>query len=164
MTTLEPTSAPAVGASAPRGCDLWFAGSLMRVLADHESTDGQMAVIEQHAARGFSPPLHVHHREDQMLYVLDGTITALVGDTERVAGTGAVVWLPRDTSHTFRVDSDTARLLEVTTPAGFEQFHVDAGDIAQSVRIPDPAPPDVDRMLNAIGRYGAEIIGPPMHA
>lgn len=142
--------------------DVWFAGTLMRILADAASTDGQIAVIEQESARGFSPPLHVHHREDQFLYVIAGQITARVGDDETTLGARDAVWLPRDTPHTFRVDSETARLLEVTTPAGFEQFHVDAGDPAPALELPPPSEPDVPRMLAALGRYGAEIIGPPM--
>lgn len=142
--------------------DLWFLGTLMQIVADGADTGGTLAVFEQQARQGFSPPLHVHHREDSALLVLDGAISVLVGDERREVRAGGFVWLPRDVPHTFRVDSDTVRLLELLTPAGFEQFHVDAGEPAARLEIPPPAAPDVARLLDAIGPYGAEIVGPPM--
>ena len=142
--------------------DVWFANSLMRVLADATTTGGQLALIEQRAPRGFSPPTHVHSREDQLLFVVDGSITARLGDDDRVVGAGECVWLPRGTAHTFRVDSDEARLIEITTPGGFEQFHVELGTPATEARIPDPGPVDVAAMAAGSARYGCDIIGPPM--
>ena len=59
-------------------------------------------------------------------------------------------------------DSDGARLLEISTPAGFEGFHVDLGTAATERRIPDPAPLDVPAMVAGGARYGCDIIGPPM--
>jgi quercetin dioxygenase-like cupin family protein len=142
--------------------DIWFAGSLMTVLADHGTTGGQFALVEQRAARGFSPPVHVHRGEDQFFYVLAGAVTARLGDAERRLGPGDTQWLPRGTAHTFRVDSDEARLLEITTPAGFEQFHVELSEPAAERRIPDPAPLDVGALAACSARYGCDIIGPPM--
>jgi quercetin dioxygenase-like cupin family protein len=145
-------------------CDLWFAGTLMHVLADHDMTNGQFALVEQRARRGFSPPAHVHQHEDQFFYVLDGELTVQVGDTERRVGAGGTAWLPRGEMHTFRVESEDARLLEISTPAGFEQFHVDAGEPAAELRIPEETPLDVQALSEASARYGCEIVGPPMAA
>jgi len=142
--------------------DRWFLGTLIRIIADAGDSDGNLGVFEQYSRRGFSPPRHVHHREDTALVVLDGAITAVVGDERRELSTGGFVWLPRDVPHTFRVDTDTARLLELIMPAGFEQFHVDASDPAAELEIPPPSEPDVPRLLDAIGPYGAEIVGPPL--
>lgn len=149
-------------ASPEPSTDIWFAGSLMKVLADHASTGGQFALVEQRAARGFSPPIHVHSREDQFFYVLAGAVTARLGDDERLLGPGDTQWLPRGVAHTFRIDSDEARLLEITTPAGFEQFHVDLGEPAAELRVPDPAPLDVAALAAGSASYGCDIIGPPM--
>lgn len=152
-----------VSLQTPAGVrDRWFLGTLLRVLADGETTGGQLGVMEQRARRGFSPPRHVHHREDTALLVLDGAITAVVGDERVEVGSGGFVWLPRDVPHTFRVDSDTVHLLELVTPAGFEQFHLDTSDPAAAPEIPPPAEPDIPRVLGAVGRYGAEIVGPPL--
>ena len=151
-------------ASAPTANDVWFAGTLMQVLADHASTNGQFALIEQCAPQGFSPPTHVHQNEDQLLYVLEGRVTARLGADERVLEAGETVWLPRGTAHTFRVDSAQARLLEITTPAGFERYHIELGEPAGELRIPDPAPLDVPALAAGSARYSCDIIGPPMES
>lgn len=142
--------------------DRWFLGTLLQVRAGGADTGGQLAVMEQHARRGFSPPRHVHHREDTALLVLDGAITVVVGDERSQVGAGGFVWLPRGVPHTFRVDSDTVRLVELITPAGFEGFHIDTSDPAGLLELPPPAEPDIPRLLAAVGSYGAEIVGPPL--
>ena len=152
MTTIDTTTST----------DIWFAGTFMRVLADDASTGGQFALLEQWAPGGFSPPVHVHQHEDQMFYVLEGRLTVRLGDQERSLTVGETAWLPRGTPHTFRVDSDSARLLEISTPAGFERFHVELGVPAPERRIPDPAPLDVAAMAAGSARFGCDIIGPPM--
>lgn len=144
--------------------DIWFAGTLMRVLADKASTNGQFALVEQRAARGFSPPVHVHQHEDQFFYILEGELTVRLGDDERRVGVGDTAWLPRGVPHTFRVETPQARLLEITTPAGFEQFHLDLSEPAAALRIPDPGPLDVEALAVASARYGCDVIGPPMPA
>lgn len=142
--------------------DRWFLGTLLRIVAGGSDTAGRLAVMEQSAPRGFSPPLHIHHREDTALFVLEGSITVVVGNDRRSCGAGELVWLPRDVPHTFRVDSDVVRQLELVTPAGFEDFHVDASEPAQSRRLPPAAEPDIPRLIAAIGPYDAQILGPPL--
>jgi hypothetical protein len=70
--------------------------------------------------------------------------------------------MPRDTPHTFRVDSDRAHFLELVTPGGFEQFHIDASDPAPSATLPPAVPPDIPRVVAAIATYDAELVGPPL--
>jgi quercetin dioxygenase-like cupin family protein len=135
---------------------------LLRILADSSDTGGQLAVMEQRARWGFSPSRHVHHREDTALLVLEGVITAVVGEVRRRVGPDEPMWLPRDVPHTFRVDSDTVRQLEFITPAGLEGFRLDTSDAAPALGIPPPAEPDIPKLLAAIAGYGAEIVGPPL--
>ena len=142
--------------------DRWFLGSRLRIVSDAVTTDGQLTVLEQWAPAGFSPPLHVHHREDTALHVLDGELTVVVGDTTSSIGSGELAWLPRDVPHTFRVDSDGAHFLEYATPGGVEAFHLDASEPAAAPGLPEPAAPDVPRLVGAFARYGGEILGPPL--
>jgi quercetin dioxygenase-like cupin family protein len=142
--------------------DRWFLGTYLRLVTTGADTGGALAVMEQRAARGFSPPRHVHHGEDTALLVLEGALTVSIGDQTSTLGAGEMAWLPRDVVHTFRVDSDEARMLEILTPAGFEQFHVETSEQAAAAEIPPPAEPDIPRLLAAIGPYRAEIVGPPL--
>ncbi len=147
---------------SPADRDRWFAGTLLRIVADRSDTGGSLTVMEQRARRGFSPPLHVHHREDTALLVLEGDITVLSGGAEKTLSAGGFAWLPRGDSHSFRVDSDDAHFLEFATPGGVEGFHVDASEAAPVADLPPASQPDVERLLAAAGPYGIDIIGPPM--
>jgi quercetin dioxygenase-like cupin family protein len=148
--------------TTPTDRDRWFAGTLLRVVAGTGDTDGKLTVMEQRAPRGFSPPLHVHEREDTALLLLAGELRVRVGDDERTLRPGDFAWLPRSVPHSFRVDSDEAHLIELATPAGVEGFHVDASDPAPTLEIPPPGEPDVARIAAASRSYGATFAGPPM--
>lgn len=142
----------------------WFLGTLNRVVATAEDTGGTFGLMEQWAAHGFSPPLHVHHREDSALYLIEGAMTLRLGDDETTLAAGDFAYLPRDIPHTFRVDSDHAWFLEMVTPGGFEQFHLDASDPAPSATLPPPGPPEISKVTSVIASYDAELIGPPLTA
>lgn len=144
--------------------DRWFVGSLLTIVADAAETNGQLAVMEQTARRGFSPPRHVHHREDTALMVLEGRLSVDIDGSVQTLDVGGFVWLPRDVPHTFRVDSEDARFLEFITPAGFETYHLDTSDPAPARTLPPESEPDIGRLVGGIAPYGAEIIGPPMPA
>jgi quercetin dioxygenase-like cupin family protein len=142
---------------------LWFLGALATVKASAETTGGRVAVIEHLAPRGSGSPLHVHRREDEWFYVIEGELTLWVGGEVIVAGAGAFVYGPRDVPHTFTVSSEQARFLLVTEPAGFEQFVRALSEPATELVIPPPPtePPDVAAMAAKAAEHGLEILGPP---
>jgi quercetin dioxygenase-like cupin family protein len=131
--------------------------------ASGESTAGRVAVTENLAPRGSGSPLHVHRREDEWFYVLEGELTLWVGGEVTIAPAGSFLFGPRDVPHTFIVSSEEARFLLVTEPAGFEQFVQALGEPAQRLEIPAPAtePPDVEALTKVAATYGVEIVGPP---
>ena len=100
---------------------LWFLGTLARVLLDGEATGGRFAVIEFLFPKGASPPLH-SHPQDETFYILDGEVTVWVEDKPRHCRPGATAFAPSGTPHSFRVESDTARMLVLSTPAGIEHY------------------------------------------
>ena len=146
----------------PSQQDRWFAGTLLRTIAGDEETNGCLTVMEQRARLGFSPPLHVHHREDTALFVLEGQLNVHSGEVDSVLTAGGFQWLPRDVAHTFRVETDEAHFLEFTTPAGAERFHIDASDPAPIGELPPQTTPDIGRLLASARKFGIDIIGPPM--
>ena len=143
--------------------DVWFEGAFMRVLIDTKDSGGVISMMEHWYPANWSPPLHVHHREDQVLHVLEGEIRACAGGgPEFTLRAGESTFLARDIPHTFLSGPDGAKILEINTPGGFEQFHVEAGEPALELRIPDPKEVDVPKLVAAIEPYEAEFVGPPM--
>ena len=148
---------------AGQGEALWAFGGLITIKADSESTEGRVCVTEQYAPRGVGSPLHIHRREDEWYYVLEGELTFWIGGEVIRAPAGAFVYGPRDVAHTFVVSSATARFLHVTEPGHFDAFMRAAGEPAARLEIP-PAPTDPPDLLALIGLaadHGIEIIGPP---
>jgi quercetin dioxygenase-like cupin family protein len=141
----------------------WFLGALATIKASSETTGGGVAVIEHLAPRGHGSPLHVHTREDEWFYVLDGELTFWVDGEVSVASAGSFVYGPKGLPHTFIVSSETARFLLVTEPAGFEGFTRALGEPAERHEVPPPAtePPDVEALTNLAATFGLQIVGPP---
>jgi uncharacterized cupin superfamily protein len=115
------------------------------------------------APRGFGSPLHTHSREDEWFYVLEGELTFWVGGETTSAPAGSFVYGPRGIPHTFTVESEQARFLLVTEPAGFDQFMRALSEPATERTLPpaDVVPPDPARLAAVAAEYGIEIIGPP---
>jgi mannose-6-phosphate isomerase-like protein (cupin superfamily) len=143
----------------------WFINSRMVIRASGEATGGAYGLVESWIPAGFSPPLHVHHREEESFFVLEGRVRFRCGDEEMEGGPGTHVVLPRDVPHTFVVVGDEpAHMLTLLTPGGGEGFFLDAGRTPEGPGLPPPGPPDIDRLKRASERYGAEIVGPPLTA
>ena len=142
---------------------IWYLGSLMRVLATGSETASQYALIDTHTPLGGEPPLHLHHREDEAYFVLEGTLTVYLGDQQYRAGPGSFVYLPRGIRHGFAVEGQSARWLVLLTPAGLEGYFTELGEPASALELPPPAggPPDVQAMIQALTRYGVDVVGPP---
>ena len=145
------------------GESLWAFGALATIKASGETTAGRVAVIEHLAPKGAGSPLHVHHREDEWFYVIEGSLTFWVGGEVFEAAAGAFVYGPRDVPHTFLVSSEQARFLLVTEPAGFEDFMRALGRPAPTLTIPAAAAPPQDpaHLIAIAAAYGIEILGPP---
>jgi mannose-6-phosphate isomerase-like protein (cupin superfamily) len=79
---------------------LWFFGGLTTIKASGEQTSGRVAVTENLAPRGAGSPLHVHHREDEWFYVIEGELTLWVGGETILAPAGSFVYGPQDIPHT----------------------------------------------------------------
>ncbi|HEX5224294.1 MAG TPA: quercetin 2,3-dioxygenase [Solirubrobacteraceae bacterium] len=162
MTTQIAAPVP-VALGPGEGDARWFFGGLTTIKATGAQTAGRVAVTESLMPRGAGSPLHVHHREDEWFYVIEGELTLWVGGETIVAPAGSFVYGARDVPHTFVVSSEQARFLLVTEPAGFEDFVLALSTPAQRLEIPAPAsePPDLDVLVATAASYDMEILGPP---
>jgi quercetin dioxygenase-like cupin family protein len=140
----------------------WWQGSLMRIKARAEDTAGAIGVVEGTFYEGFGPPLHIHSREDEALYVLEGEIRFRSGDDEFVAGPGTWVWGPRGVPHAFKVVSETARALVVVTPGGFERMFEEGGVPAAGSPVPPQDGYDPAAAMAISKRFGFEVVGPQL--
>jgi quercetin dioxygenase-like cupin family protein len=103
-------------------------GSSAELKLAGEQSSGDWAVVELHVRAGDEPPLHTHTREDEAIYVLEGAITAFVGDQRVDVEAGSYAALPNNVPHGFVVRGDEARLLVTLEPAGVEYFFVPRND------------------------------------
>jgi quercetin dioxygenase-like cupin family protein len=141
---------------------VWFLGALAIIKASGETTGGRIAVIETLAPEGAGSPLHVHTREDECFYVMEGELSVWVDGRLIKASPGSFVYGPRGIPHTFTVTSQRARYLLVAQPAGFENFVRALSRPAKTLTIP-PAlaePPDSERLSRIAAEHGIEILGP----
>jgi quercetin dioxygenase-like cupin family protein len=160
---MSTTAVSPIALQAGEGESFWFLGALTTIKASGDTTDGRVAVVEVLAPQGHGSPLHVHRREDEWFYVMDGELAFLVGDERIEAPAGSFVYGPRDVPHTFAVTSSEARFLLVTEPAGFDAFVRAVGQPAPTFEIPPAAEPpaDITPLVTAAAEHGIEILGPP---
>jgi quercetin dioxygenase-like cupin family protein len=125
------------------------------VKASPGQTGGLFGLKISHMHRGSAPPLHVHTREDEGCYVLEGDATFYVGDDVIPASAGTWVYLPRDVPHSMRAESD-ARSLWVVVPGDFMSFFVETFPSLDEANVQ----PDFDKIAEAASRYGVTVIGP----
>src|SRR5262245_65791200 len=101
---------------------LWFLDSLVTFPVSHDDGADGMSTMESRARRGDSPPYHVHRTEDEVFHLLEGELVVMVdGETSRVRA-GETHLLPKGVPHTFRVASEEARWIVITTRGDFERF------------------------------------------
>jgi mannose-6-phosphate isomerase-like protein (cupin superfamily) len=150
--------------SSTRQDRFWWQGSLMEMKARADDTGGVLGALEgAFYDEGYGPPLHVHSREDEVMYVLEGQIRFAVGDDELVAGPGAWVWQPRGVPHAFRVESENARALIIFTPGGIERMFEEGGAPAgESAEPPQQEEYDVEAAVALSKKFGFEVVGPQL--
>jgi quercetin dioxygenase-like cupin family protein len=141
---------------------LWFIDNLVRVHVDGEASGGQLAIVEEWGRRGNMPPLHVHQRDDETFLVLDGELSLFVAGEQLVLNAGQAAVAPREVPHAYRVESEQARWLVISTPAGFESFVRAAAKPARAEELPPAGRPhDPAALAQAAAEVGIEILGPP---
>jgi mannose-6-phosphate isomerase-like protein (cupin superfamily) len=160
---IEQLQQQALHLAPQEGRALWHLDALLVFKALGEETNGQFWAFEGLADRRMAVPLHVHSRDDEFWYVLEGEILFVLGDRSFVGGVGTFVYIPRNMAHSFRVVSEEARWLGVGTPAGFDQFFFETGMPAQSLELPpiSTTEPDIAALVSTLQRYGTETLGPP---
>jgi quercetin dioxygenase-like cupin family protein len=139
----------------------WWLGALAVIRATAADTGGHLTVVDVTDPPGVEAPLHVHHREDEAFWILDGDVTFEVGGKTIEASAGDFVFGPRDIPHRYKVGDAGSRMLFILTPGGFEVLVRATSDPAQSRTLPPPdhPMPDEDRMAAALAAAGCGLTG-----
>jgi quercetin dioxygenase-like cupin family protein len=142
------------------GDSIAVVGDVYRFLATSDDTEGKYAFWHAIVPPGGGPPPHVHSREEESFYLLEGEITFYVGDERRVATAGTFAAVPIGMLHRFKNESsDPASMLISVVPAGLERMFMECGvPIARgSLAAPPPTNDDIEKLLSIAPKYGVEI-------
>lgn len=140
----------------------WFLGTLATIKISGEQSGGRLAVFESLLPREAAPPLHTHP-QDETFYVLEGEMTVWLNGVPKHCTAGSTVFFPGGAPHTFFVESEVARVLVLSTPAGIEQFVRALSSPAKERGLPhedEENNPEREAILEAFAANGATILGP----
>jgi mannose-6-phosphate isomerase-like protein (cupin superfamily) len=147
--------------SRDEGQATWFFNGLVHTVASTDETASAYSLTEHLVTAASNPPMHVQVDEDEAFYVIDGEVEFEVDGSVVVARPGTFAFVARGSAHTFRVLSDTARMLVICSgkPAdNLEDFFLAMGQPAAERVLPAPTAPDVDRLMALCARTGIEIL------
>ena len=107
-------------------------------------------------------PLHVHYREDEGFWVLEGEVTVEVGEEKIKASAGSFVFGPKGVPHRYTIESGPARMLFLLSPTGFEEFIYASSEPARERTLPQPEGPlseaEMEQLATLARRYGGELL------
>lgn len=134
-----------------------MAGEKIHVLLSAQETGGAFALFMEEVPPQAGPPLHIHHREDETFYVLEGELVVQLGEERIIVPAGCAAFLPRGVPHTFtNRGAEIARALVALTPGGLERFFAEVEPLVAGVE------PEMPAVLAIAAKYGIKAVGPPL--
>jgi len=145
---------------APEEAELrWTGRTSTFFLATGEETGGAFSLVDERASRGESVPLHRHTEDMESFYVLEGELTLYIGERAFRAPAGSFAHLPGGTIHGFRIESEQARYLILTT-AHHGEFYRAISLPSRPGGLPPSEPIQGPQIKEASEQYGIEFVGP----
>jgi quercetin dioxygenase-like cupin family protein len=141
----------------------WWFGGLAEIKATAADTNGRMSIVEVTEHPGAEAPLHVHHRDDEAFWILEGEVTFEVGDATIEAGVGDYVFAPRDIPHRFTVGERGCRMLFILVPGGIEGVIRATSEPAASRTLPpapdeEPTAAEIEQLKAIVEEHGYELL------
>lgn len=144
----------------------WFGNTRVEVRLSCAAGEDAISVVEHRMRYGEAPPLHVHHHEDEVFHVLEGTLRVRIGDDETILRAGDIGIAPKGIPHGFRVESlSGARCLTICRGGDFESLLMHTGRPATAPGLPAHQTPDAvhaEAFAEICAAYGIDLIGPPL--
>jgi len=142
----------------------WYKGILSTQLATDESTGGAFDLVLANMKCGTEPPPHVHTREHELFYVLDGSLDAYVDDKVFQVGPGECAFLPVGRPHAFIIRSPEIRMLTFITPGGFMKAVAPMAAPAEKMEIPSDsvtyATANLEETMKIFMKHGLRFLSP----
>jgi len=151
------------GPQGEQGALISVLGEIMQLKVTGDDTGGSLCVVELTSFPHNGPPPHIHHREDESFYVIEGRFSFLLDNRTIEASSGSFCRVPKGTLHTYQnIGTKPGRALVILTPAGFEKFWVEIADLVVNPAGPSgpPSPESVARLMRLAPKYGLEVKGP----
>jgi mannose-6-phosphate isomerase-like protein (cupin superfamily) len=146
------------------GVSTWHFGGLLTYLAEGAETAASYCLIEAVLKPGDEPPPHVHSREDELFYVLNGRFDVHVGDQSFEVKEGGCVFMPRGMPHAFIIQSPRIHLLALFTPAGIEEAFRAVCVPAPVLDLPaepvEPTSESLERSKRRLLELGVHLLAP----
>jgi quercetin dioxygenase-like cupin family protein len=147
---------------------LWFLNTLVTVRVSQSDGQDGISILEHRAPHGDSPPLHIHHTEDEVFHILEGEFRLKISEQEYRLGAGEILLAPKGVPHTYSVESPQGgRWLTITVRGDFERFvrvmARPAERLALSDPVEGPSAEAIQALAATVSQYGSEIVGPPLH-
>ncbi|AWW40947.1 cupin domain-containing protein [Streptomyces cadmiisoli] len=147
---------------------VWLLGGLAQIRVPGSATRDSFTVVQHTGDRGYNTPLHVHHYEDEVFIVLDGTLRMVCDGEEQIAEAGSTMIVPRTLPHGFVTTSERARFLTIhSTPQPdrrpqFDRFLAAELPHAKALTLPteDLPGPDLDHLVALGSSYAFRYAGP----
>jgi quercetin dioxygenase-like cupin family protein len=154
------TTLQAFAVGADEGEARWWGDGLAVIKATAAQTGGLMTIVEITEPAGAEAPLHVHHHEDEGIWILEGSATFEVDGARIEARAGDYVFSPRNVPHRYTVGEQGCRMLFMVTPGGFENLVIAMSEPAPYRTLPPPGGdgPDIDRLQAIAAEHGGELI------
>jgi mannose-6-phosphate isomerase-like protein (cupin superfamily) len=142
----------------------WYKGILSTQLATDDNTGGAFDLVLANMKSGTEPPPHVHTREHELFYVLEGTLDAYVDSEVFQVGPGECVFLPLGRPHAFIIRSPEIRMLTLITPGGFMKVVAPMAAPAEHLEIPSDsvtyATADLAETMKIFKKHGLRFLSP----
>jgi mannose-6-phosphate isomerase-like protein (cupin superfamily) len=144
-----------------QGETFWLFGDFYAIKTTAGQTGGAYSITEIESFPGNGPPPHIHHKEDECFYVVEGAFSVIVADRIYDVADGDFVRIPRGTPHTYKnVGAIPGKMLVILTPGGFERMWAELGRPGSLNQPPkDDDPSTLNRLLSLAAGYGLEICG-----
>jgi quercetin dioxygenase-like cupin family protein len=144
------------------GHSFWVYGDQDTIKLGARDTGGSLMVMETVVHPHEGPPLHIHRLEDEAFYVLDGEMKVVDNDRESIVGTGALVFMPKNSVHRFENVRDTpSTILVMFIPGGFEGYLMEMGTPVVEGQPRPTGPVDFDKVARVGPQYGLELAHVP---